>query len=174
MLKYLVACSATIYCMMLVFGDESRRPEVSRQSQDEITGFSLAAFRLPDNAAPARVVASDISEAEAVRIALAAGRDYRAAHESTSLRGIIAAVENAPAPAETGTTIQAAGIRYVTGSRVNLRSGPGTANAVVGQLFLGDATEILADRNGWYQIRTADGSVSGWIFGEFLAEQRPG
>ena len=34
--------------------------------------------------------------------------------------------------------------------------------------------EVLADRDGWYQIRTPDGEASGWIFGQFLSEQSPG
>ena len=63
---------------------------------------------------------------------------------------------------------------YVTGSRVNLRGGPGTGNAVVGQVTFGTEAEVLTDRDGWYEIRLADGSASGWIFGRFLNEELPG
>ena len=31
-----------------------------------------------------------------------------------------------------------------------------------------EEAEVLADADGWYQIRTSDGGVSGWIFGKFL------
>ena len=63
---------------------------------------------------------------------------------------------------------------YVTGSRVNLRGGPGKSNAVVGQVTFGAEAEVLTDKDGWFQIRLADGSASGWIFGKFLGEKLPG
>lgn len=170
MLKYLVACAASIYCIMILFGDESRRPEVTRQAQDDVTGFTLASFRMPEDDRTSSLLTSRMSEAEAVKIALEAGREYRATRKAAPLRGLVASAEAAPAVAPA----QTANLRYVTGSRVNLRAGPGTGNAVVGQLFLGDATEVLGDQDGWYQVRTANGAVSGWIFGKFLAEQQPG
>lgn len=174
MLKYLVACCASIYCILLLFGDESRRPEVTRQSQDDVTGFSLAAFAVPVDDLPFAATASGISDAEAVQIALAAGRDHRAKRERRPLRGMIAAIEEASVSADTSSSVSDGNLWYVTGSRVNLRAGPGTGNAVVGQVALGDATEVLDDRDGWYQVRTSDGGVSGWIYGKFLAEQQPG
>lgn len=174
MLKYLVACAASIYCIMILFGDESRRPEVTRQAQDDVTGFTLASFRMPEDDRTSTLLSSRISEAEAVKIALEAGREYRATRKAAPLRGLVASAEAAPAPASAVAPAQTANLWYVTGSRVNLRAGPGTGNAVVGQLFLGDATEVLGDQDGWYQVRTADGAVSGWIFGKFLAEQQPG
>lgn len=174
MVKYLVACTAAIYCILILFGDESRRPEVTRQTQDEATGLSLAAFTPRDDVPTARALVSDISEAEAVSMAMAAGREYRATRKAEPLRGMIAALEASAAPDVEEAPEQAGDLWYVTGTRVNLRSGPGTANAVVGQLSLGDATEVLNDRNGWYEVRTADGALSGWIFGKFLAANAPG
>ena len=57
---------------------------------------------------------------------------------------------------------------------MNLRQGPGTGNAVVAQVTRGMEAEVLESQNGWYQIRTADGSLSGWISGKFLTEKQPG
>jgi hypothetical protein len=46
---------------------------------------------------------------------------------------------------------------YVTGSRVNLRAGPSTGNAVVGSVSYGDAVEVLDYANdNWAQIRFGD------------------
>lgn len=60
---------------------------------------------------------------------------------------------------------------YVTGSRVNLRAGPSTDNAVRGQVVRGQAVELVERLdNGWVEIR-ADG-VDGTVFmsGDFLSE----
>lgn len=55
-------------------------------------------------------------------------------------------------------------IRYVTGSRVNLREGPGTSFTVVGRLSDGDEVEVLkADGNGWLQVLTSDTGNIGWM-----------
>lgn len=175
MLRYIVASVAAIYCLLLLFGDHNRRPEVARQAQDDVTGFSLASFELPDTTVVAKSLDSGISDAEAIRIALEAGKAHRANRKAAPLRGMIAAVEAEPTTGQVTSAVSAAAaLRYVTGSRVNLRAGPGTGNAVVGQLFLGDEAEVLDDRDGWYQVRAADGAVSGWIFGKFLGDRQPG
>ena len=175
MLKYLVACSAAIYCVLLLFGDESRRPEVTRQVQDDVTGISMAAMTLPEEPLRTRTVTGGMSDAEAVRVALEAGKEYRAQRKPEMLRGLTAAVETAPAAAgSTSDVTPKRDYRYVSGSRVNLRAGPGTGNAVVGQLVQGDAAEVLDDRDGWFQVRTADGAISGWISGRFLTDRKPG
>lgn len=175
MLRYLTVALAAIYFMLLIFGDQDRRPEVTRQARDDVTGFSLASFALPGTANAVRSPTSGISEAEAVQIALQKGLDHRNGRTSRPLRGLVAAVEAAPAvtplPASASDDAEP---WYVTGERVNLRAGPGTGNAVVGQLAFGDAAEVLDDRDGWYEIRTTDGVVSGWIFGRFLNSQLPG
>ena len=173
MFKYLVACVAALYCVLILFGDESRRPEVTRLSQDDVTGFSLASFKLPEATAPKLALTSGITEAEAVQMALEAGRAHRAERTSSNLRGMVAAIQ----ASETTTDVApaaAAELWYVTGTRVNLRAGPGTGNAVVGQMALGDAAEFLDRRDGWYQVRATDGDTAGWIFGKFLAETQPG
>ena len=160
MIRYLVACLAAIYSVLLIFGDETRRPEVTRQAQDDVTGISLAAFSLPEATVDASLPASGLSDAEAVAIALAAGKELRATRKAAPLRGLVEAVESAAAPEAVAAPGLDAGLWYVTGERVNLRAGPGTGNAVVGQMVLGDKAEVMDDQNGWYQVRTADGAVS--------------
>ncbi len=170
MFRLLTVALAAIFLVLQIFGDEARRPEVTRQVQDEVTGISLASFAMPEARATVPASVSGLSEAEAVAMAMEAGRAYRADRAARPLRGMVAAVE--PQPAAAGAPASAEW--YVTGERVNLRAGPGTENAVVGQLVYGDAAEVLADRDGWYEIRTADGTTSGWIFGRFLTSQLPG
>lgn len=171
MFKYLVATGAALYCVLLVFGDESRRTEVTRQAQDEVTGVSLASFTLPETRVRALLPVSGLSETEAVKIAMDAGKAFRANRPAAPLRGMVAATDakaQAVAP-----QAQTAALHYVSGTRVNLRAGPGTGNAVVGQMVFGDTAEVLGDTDGWYQVRSTDGTVSGWIFGKFLTAQKP-
>ena len=60
--------------------------------------------------------------------------------------------------------------RVVTGSRVNLRAGPGTRYGVVTQLLQGEEVEILTDDGtGWVELRALDGNSIGWMADAFLA-----
>ena len=173
MFRLLAVCVTAIYCVLILFGDESRRPDVARQVQDDVTGFSLASFKLPETTAPQLALTSGITETEAVQMALEAGRAHRTERAPSKLRGMTAGTQ----PLEAATQMASESspdLWYVTGTRVNLRSGPGTGNAVVGQMALGDAAEVLDNRDGWYQVRATNGDTAGWIFGKFLAETQPG
>lgn len=60
-------------------------------------------------------------------------------------------------------------ILVVTGSRVNLRSGPSTGNAVVSSLSAGTRTVPLGDAsNGWQEVRVLDTGVTGFMAARFL------
>ena len=168
MLKYLVAAAAAIYFVMLIFGDEARRSDVTRNAEDETTEISFAAFVRPESIETGKKLTFAITDSEAVEHAIQAAKSLREGRRDAPLRGLIAAIEE-----EAGQE----GIAdnwYVSGERVNLRAGPGTGNAVVAQLKRGEPATVLSDRDGWYQIQTADGAVSGWIFGKFLTDQMPG
>ena len=55
-------------------------------------------------------------------------------------------------------------IRAVSGNRVNLRGGPGTSYAVMGQLTRNAKVEILADPGtGWVKLRPLAGGPVGWM-----------
>lgn len=60
--------------------------------------------------------------------------------------------------------ILTADIRYVTGSRVNLREGPGTSYGIAGKLSEGDEVEVLdTTGDGWLQVLTSDTGSIGWM-----------
>lgn len=61
-------------------------------------------------------------------------------------------------------------IAMVTGSVVNVRNGPGTGNAVTGQVSQGDNLSVLGQSDGWYQVNTLDGRT-GWIAGWLVSIQ---
>ncbi len=62
-------------------------------------------------------------------------------------------------------------IREVTGSRVNMRQGPGTTYAVVGTLYYDDQVEILDDLgDGWVQLRKVGSDRIGWMAARFVGK----
>jgi hypothetical protein len=175
MFKLIAVTLAGLYFILHTFGAEDRRVDVSRQASSDAIGFTLAALDVPRlETTPLPGKDFGISDAEAVQLALEAGAKIRGERAPKPLYGVVAAVDAAGVAAASATTEPTPQMWYVTGSSVNLRSGPGTGNAVVGRLGFGQAAEVLGNENGWYEIRTADGTTSGWIFGKFLADSRPG
>ncbi|MCA2009842.1 SH3 domain-containing protein [Tritonibacter mobilis] len=60
----------------------------------------------------------------------------------------------------------------VTGKSVNLRSGPGTSYAVIGQLRADTRVQKVSDGNGWTQISSSFGT--GWMSSRYLKHQGSG
>lgn len=72
-------------------------------------------------------------------------------------------------PAIVETVADAVDYRTVSGSRVNLRAGPGTDYGVVTKLVRGNEVEILQDGgDGWVKLRALDGNNIGWMSDSFL------
>lgn len=180
MIKFVVATVAVIFIVLLVFGDESRREEVSHGDSKSSFEFSLASFIPQPNEIKEVELkpTATLSDGEAVQAAVEAGKLHRANRTATNNRDIVKAV-SALVPAVTDNDIAnessaAVDFWYVTGTRVNLRAGPGTVNAVVARLGLGTEAEVLSDPAGaWIEIRTADGTA-GWISSKFLTDTAPG
>jgi len=63
-------------------------------------------------------------------------------------------------------------IREITGSRVNMRGGPGTVYPVLERLTLGNEVEILGDSGtGWLRLRTAESGKVGWIAASLISKK---
>lgn len=169
MFRLIAVTLAALYAILYIFGDPDRLPaEVARAETPGLSLRDFAGIRLGVNDSPA-LPGSEISDAEAIRIALEAGARARA-DQTTDRRGSVA---EQSASANATTVEPETDYRYVTASRVNLRGGPGTSTPVVGQVGLGAQAEVIEDRDGWYRIRLTDGG-SGWIYGKFLGERQPG
>ena len=75
-----------------------------------------------------------------------------------------------PAP-EADPTALLADVRTVTGDRVNMRSGPGTAYPVLATLELGTQVAVLEQTsNGWARIEVAGTFETGWMSLRLLSE----
>lgn len=66
-------------------------------------------------------------------------------------------------------------VKWVSGTRVNVRQGPSTDYGVVGQVVLADAVLVTEDLgDGWSRIRIEGDGVEGYIATRFLQAAPPG
>ena len=80
-------------------------------------------------------------------------------------QAIFAAPQTASARLQTGDVMGT-----VLAGRLNVRTGPGTTNAILGQLRQGDRVEVLKRQNGWLRI-TYPASTNGaaWVSGAYVS-----
>jgi len=63
-------------------------------------------------------------------------------------------------------------LREVTGTRVNMRDGPGTIYPVVARLALGEEVEVLsASGTGWLRLRTLPDQQIGWVAASLVSKK---
>ncbi len=62
-------------------------------------------------------------------------------------------------------------VMYVTASSLNVRSGEGTSNAVLGTVSRGQAVSVLSESNGWARIKY--GSGNSYVSAKYLSETKP-
>jgi curli biogenesis system outer membrane secretion channel CsgG len=72
-----------------------------------------------------------------------------------------------PAPPAPATPQAQESLVEVTGTSVNLRSGPGTNYSIVGSAKMGDKLPLLGESGDWFQVRLPDGK-DGWIFNKLV------
>ncbi len=80
----------------------------------------------------------------------------------------VAAEPTAPdtVPAESGAT----DLREVAGTRVNMRTGPGTGYGVVTTLDGGTRAQVIdSDPSGWVKLRVDGTGLEGWMAARLLA-----
>ncbi len=71
---------------------------------------------------------------------------------------------NSTTPSTNGGSAGSGKVAVVTGSIVNVRNGPGTTNAVVGQVSQGNSLPFLEQSGDWYRVKLSNGST-GWVAG---------
>ena len=82
------------------------------------------------------------------------------------------AVEPEPAAAPAPLPEPKPDLREVTGTRVNMRDGPGTIYPVVARLVLGDEVEVLSTSGtGWLRLRTLPERRIGWVAASLISKK---
>ncbi|MCL3882131.1 SH3 domain-containing protein [Marivita sp. GX14005] len=142
---------------------------------------SLRIFAQPKPVAPRSQSADLVARADTSASRLTDVVPARAAPEpETSLDPVLsgvslASVEQMASAAEDTATIatpvppkpeiqSGPDLRFVDGDRVNMRAGPGTDFAVIGQLQRNDMIEVIDDEgDGWLHIRASASGEDGWM-----------
>lgn len=87
-----------------------------------------------------------------------------AAPQGSDISGVSVAVVDLANDTAVAAGTAPVDLRSVTGSRVNVRGGPGTDFSVVDSLTLGAEVEVLEDPgNGWVRLRPVGGGPVGWM-----------
>lgn len=111
-------------------------------------------------AAAASYAATEPSPPMPVQVVARAYMDFDA-----PLAPVREVVPPAAEPAAPPPTID---LREVSGTRVNMRAGPGTEHGIVTVLSRGARTEVLETKDGWARIRAEDGTT-GWMSARLLS-----
>ena len=125
--------------------------------------------------APLVTLALPVAEPAAVPVAAQPETNVVQANVSDVVEAVIesaALTETVPAPAAPApVAAPALDLRYVSGSRVNMRTGPGTNYSVIDTLPGGTETEVLfVDASGWANIRITGTGVEGWMAERLLTD----
>lgn len=67
--------------------------------------------------------------------------------------------------------VSASSYVYVTGDVLNIRSGPSTDNAILGQAYYGDSLIVQGKEGNWYLIYYW--GVTGYVSGDFVSYNHP-
>lgn len=138
--------------------------------EDVLTGGTTQPSRivspLPDSGARSEPPSEDIAAAPTILPSL-----VQRAGETTVQTVSTGFDALRDAPAAQPVLAPAADIRRVSGSRVNVRGGPGTGFDVVFGLVQGEAVEVLEDDGiGWVRMRPVGGGPEGWIAARLLED----
>lgn len=139
-------------------------PEITRVSKPEPKPTAVAA-----EPARASVSFEVVSEATGNATPVTLASLERGATELAKPLSEVAPVEEVAAtPAPEPERLD---IRAVTGSRVNMREGPGTDFGILTSLVRGAEVEVLEiTDNGWMRLRPTDGGPVGWMSGQFISD----
>jgi len=115
-------------------------------------------------------VIGQVTQGDTLSVLEQSGDWYRV-KTSSGLTGWVAgwlvaleAAGDPPGPSRSGEVAGSEKVAVVTGSTVNVRSGPGTGNGVIGQVTQGDTLSVLEQSGDWYRVKTSSG-LTGWVAG---------
>ena len=82
-----------------------------------------------------------------------------------------ASAKPSPPPAEGPAYVSfpSGKVLSIKGSRVNIRSGPGTTYSILTTLTKGQQVKALGKQGEWYQVQLPDGKV-GWVYATLVSE----
>lgn len=104
-------------------------------------------------------------------LALAFGDGNDSSSSNTSRTTRTSYTPQSPSSMAGRSTARSHKILYVTGSVVNVRSGPGVSHQRIRQLKRGTSVRAVETRSGWVQIEF--NGLSGWMSARYLSQNKP-
>ena len=182
MLRLTVTLAVALYAGLVIWGEPSDAVDVGTEGAAEPTRAVVEAARPvivekdgDGDVAVMRSATTEIVVPEASIIAASAPVPDTAADRIARIGdpvrvSLIEPTVRQPEIAAPADEAGAGGERMVvSGSRVNLRSGPSTANAVLASLPRGTVVEVIGPASGnWVELRDVDSGTVGFMSSNFL------
>lgn len=176
MIKLTVVLCIAIYACMVIFSDEDARPVVA--TAPEQPGEALPQMRnaLHTEDGQTTLTTTDGRVLQIAAVVMTHSTVERAGGPEASATLGSEDTANTPAqpseaaPQDAAPTETTLPLVAVTGSRVNLRSGPSTDSDILDALVEGTQAELLETLpDGWAQIRVVASGLEGYMADRFLA-----
>lgn len=177
MLKLTMTLAAALYAGFVIWGAPTDVAENTFVAQPAVISTASADFDRPvilqtqeDDAVVTRAAVTSTEVPSAAAIAASAPEPRSVQRRMIGEPVVVSLVRPTnPAPGSTGDAVPREGLFVVTGSTVNMRSGPSTGNAVIDSLVQGTLTEALGEEvDGWIEVRDITTGLSGFMAARFL------
>jgi hypothetical protein len=142
---------------------EPRETDNVSRNQVNLTEISPALLQL-DKPLPVALKADDPATSETT--------DIRVANLTLSKPAAFAqAAGYAPTSVDAQPQIELRDLRKITGTSVNMRTGPGTRYGILTRVTRGTEVEVLeSSENGWLRLRVLDSSRIGWVSTKLVSD----
>lgn len=181
MFKMTFTLAVALYSGFVIWGDPSDDLTTTVTTRDLAVAAAATEYAQPvimdgaaqNGVAVTRAAVVDIVVPDAATIAASAPLP-QAGTAGPRLIGepVVVSLVQTAAPAATSTAAvqdEVDGLFKVSGTRVNMRSGPSTSNTVVDSLPGGTLAEIIGtEADGWVQIRDVASGQTGYMAARFL------
>ena len=180
MFKLTAALAAALYASLVIWGDPVETAG-SETPTTPVAAASAATFDRPviltSGSVPEAAVTRSVVAPDPAVIAAAAPDPSETWRDAGRIGEplVVSLIEDARPEvlADTGAVLEDVasrdGMLQVTGSRVNMRSGPSTADPVVGSLPQGTLAEAMGPTDrGWVEIRDPASGLTGFMSANFL------
>ncbi|MDV7142422.1 SH3 domain-containing protein [Tropicimonas sp. TH_r6] len=148
------------------------QPAVAEEKTEDLVSASFAGQEIQAGVEAALLQALALDETEGAQLEVADATDTEATDADANVfAGLDLTLAVTDEPASPSLQVaRAPRTMFVTGSRVNVRSGPSTQYRVVGTVANGDPVELISfEGASWARIRFENGDTTGYMSREFLA-----
>ena len=175
MFRLTFTLAAALYASFVIWGDPGDVAAIREPAPVILAEGADAPVRLETNASSRAQVTRDVVAPEPALIAASAPAPAESFGEAVLIGEPTRVSLVDPAKAVVTETAAATSteasdaMMKVSGSRVNLRSGPSTGNGVVDSLVRGTLVEQIGDPvNGWVELRDVATGATGFMAARFL------